>query len=403
MNPVEPLRSATFRHLAAGYTVNELGNWIADVALAILVYDRTHSPLATAALFLALRFAPAVVGPVLTARLEVMPGRRVLPLIYLAEAALFAGIALGANHVWLPVIIVLAALDGLLAIPAAALLRGATRAALSGGDLVRRGNALLNIGFTVGGAVGPALAGALIAADGPALAHALDAATFLAIAVLVATAPGLELAPPSDGGSAVARLRSALAESARRPALRRLLLGLAATLLFGAAVIPIEVVFAKRTLHAGDSGYGLLLGAWGVGMIAGSLGFALAGRVGLGRIVAASCGLIALGYAGLAASPTLAVACACSAVGGAGNGLYSAGIVTAIQEAASAGAQNAAMAVLSSVNQLMPAAGYLLGGVVTALAGPRAAYGLAAVGVGIAVSITTLRRITPRAAAMENA
>src|SRR4051794_21266128 len=32
-----PLRVAAFRRLLAGYVVNELGNWLGDVALAVLV------------------------------------------------------------------------------------------------------------------------------------------------------------------------------------------------------------------------------------------------------------------------------------------------------------------------------------------------------------------------------
>jgi NAD(P)-dependent dehydrogenase (short-subunit alcohol dehydrogenase family) len=47
------LRDPVFRRLAAAYSVNELGNWLGDVALAVVVYDRTGSALATAALFLA--------------------------------------------------------------------------------------------------------------------------------------------------------------------------------------------------------------------------------------------------------------------------------------------------------------------------------------------------------------
>ena len=56
----DPLRDPVFRRLATAYSVNELGNWLGDVALAVVVYDRTRSALATAALFLAARFVPAL-------------------------------------------------------------------------------------------------------------------------------------------------------------------------------------------------------------------------------------------------------------------------------------------------------------------------------------------------------
>jgi hypothetical protein len=76
--------------VAAGYTINELGNWLGEIALAVLVFDRTHSALATAALFLCARFVPALFAPMLTVRLERLKGTRILPALQLAEMSGFA-------------------------------------------------------------------------------------------------------------------------------------------------------------------------------------------------------------------------------------------------------------------------------------------------------------------------
>src|SRR3954453_12053264 len=65
-----PLRVSGFKVLAGGYSINELGNWLGDIALAVLVFDRTGSPLATALLFIGTRFAPAVLAPAVVARVE---------------------------------------------------------------------------------------------------------------------------------------------------------------------------------------------------------------------------------------------------------------------------------------------------------------------------------------------
>ena len=51
--------------------------------------------------------------------------------------------------------------------------------------------------------------------------------------------------------------------------------------MFFALVIPIEVVFAKETLGAGDAGYGALLASWGAGMVVGGAAFALLRRIPL--------------------------------------------------------------------------------------------------------------------------
>jgi MFS family permease len=386
------LRVRAFRHLAAAYTVNEFGNWIGDVALAILVFDRTGSPLATATLFLALRFAPALLAPLLTTRVEVFRPRTILPVLYLGEAIVFGAIALVARSFSLPAVLALAALDGMLAIAARALIRGVTATVLTPLSLLRQGNAIINLGVTAGAAIGPAIAGVLVASAGAGAALALDAATFAIVAVIIAAAPGLKLESDLHAGM-LGRLRAGWQAAWTRPSARRLLLGTGAALLFGAAVIPIEVVFAKRTLHSGDYGYGLLIAAWGVGMVVGGSAFAAASRIRLSFAISSGIAFIAAGYAGLAGSPDLALACAFSAVGGVGNGLWWIAVVTALQQSIPTSAQSAVMALLESINQVMPALGYILGGVVTAIGSPRLAYGMAAAGVVLVLVVQTARPV----------
>lgn len=392
MEAFTALRVRPFRHLAAAYSVNELGNWIGDVALAILVFDRTGSPLATAVLFVALRFLPAVLAPLLTTRVEVLPPRAVLPALYIGEGIVFGAIALLARRFSLPAILVLAALDGMFAIAARALLRGVTATVLDPPKLLRQGNAVINLGVTLGAAVGPAAAGALVATAGAGAALALDAVSFALVALILAAAPGLRLETERHIGM-LGRLRAGLLAAWTRPSARRLLLGTAGALLFGAAVIPIEVVFAKRTLGSGDYGYGLLIAAWGVGMLVGGSAFAAASRVRLALVVSSGIGFIAAGYAGLAGSPNLPVACAFSAIGGLGNGLWWIAMVTSLQQEIPMKSQSAVMALLESINQVMPGLGYILGGVVTALSSPRLAYALAAAGVVLVLAAQTVRPV----------
>src|SRR5919106_367843 len=98
MAALRPFALPGFPSLGTAYFVNELGNWLGEIALAILVFDQTGDPLATAGLFLAMQFAPALLGPPLTARLEPAPARVSLPLLYAAEAAAFGALALLASE-----------------------------------------------------------------------------------------------------------------------------------------------------------------------------------------------------------------------------------------------------------------------------------------------------------------
>src|SRR3712207_4640261 len=94
---LRPLRLPGFPNLALAYFVNELGNWLGEIALAILVFDATGSPIATAALFGAMHFAPAFISPPLVARIDRMRARVILPTVYAVEAAVFGLLALVAD------------------------------------------------------------------------------------------------------------------------------------------------------------------------------------------------------------------------------------------------------------------------------------------------------------------
>lgn len=381
-----PLHLPAFRRIVAGFTINEFGNWIGDVALAILVFNRTGSALATAALFLVLRFLPALLGPLLTTRAEAIPAHVVLPAIFVTEAVIFVALAWTASHFSLALVLVLGAIDGVLAIAAGALMRGATAAMLMSDGTLRRGNAIINIGFSAGGALGPALAGVMIATLGVGSALLVDAASFALVAAILAFTQGLRLhrGPSSDWRD---RFRAGAGAAWRQRAIRRLIVAEALALLFFNTIVPIEVVFAKHTLGAGDSGYGALLAAWGAGMVLGSIGFTRLKNVRLIVLLLLSTALVGLGYGGLAVSRTLAIACAFSAIGGLGNGAQWVAFVTLIQESIPETAQSTVMSLVSAVADTMLAVGFLLGGAIATIWSPRIAYATSAAGVLLVLSM----------------
>ncbi len=375
-----PLRIPSFPRLAAANLVNELGNWLGEIALAILVFDQTGSPIATAALFVGIHFVPALVAPPLVARLEHLPARASLALLYGAEAAVFGVLAVLAADFLLAAVLALAALDGVLASAGRALTRAAAAGVLKPPGLLREGNAILNIGFTAGAAAGPAAAGLVVAGAGVQVALLADAISFCAVAALLASARGLPRAEPEVDG-VVDRLRNGFRYVRRSPLLRLLLGAQALAFVFFAVVIPIEVVFAKETLDAGDAGYGALLASWGAGMLAGSLAFAGLRRATLPALLFFSTFAIGAAYLGIAASPTLSAACAASALGGVGNGVQWVALVTAVQAVTASSYQARVVAMLEAIASAMPGLGFVIGGLITAALDPRAAYATAGAGV----------------------
>jgi MFS family permease len=384
----DPLRRPLFRRLATTYAVNELGDWMGIIALSLLVFDRTDSALATAGLFLGTRFLPALLAPILVARAERPPPRFALPVIYCGEAAAFGALALLADHFSLAAVIVVATIDGALALVGRALTRAVVAAQLEPTGELRAGNALLNLAFTGGAALGPALAGLVVAGLGVQTALLLDAVSFYVIAWILLTAGPMPRAEP-EAGRMRDRVRAGIAYIREKAMLRRLLIAQGAAFIFFAAVIPVEVVYAKETLDAGDSGYGLMLASWGGGMVIGSLVFAVVRRASLAVLLFFSTLAVGAGYLGLAVAPTLVLACAASVLGGTGNGVQWVSTISAVQEMTVAGMQARVMSVLESIGAAMPGIGFILGGVVATVASPRTAFFIAGLGVFAIVALVT--------------
>jgi MFS family permease len=388
--PLAPLRVPGFKVLLGSYSINELGNWMGDIALAVLVWNQTGNTLATALLFVGTRIVPALFSSPLVARVEALRPRRALPLLYGADAVVFAVLALlAAHHFSLVLVVGLGAVDGTLALAARALTRSTSAALLAPHALLRRGNALFNLGFTAAGALGPAVAGIVVAHAGVTAALWADTASFALVALLLLLSRSLPAGPRAEGGWRQ-RMREAIDYVRGRRLLLGLLVAQAFAALFFYAVVPIEVAYAKQTLHAGDSGYGWLLAAWGAGMIVGGFLFAATQSARIQLVLAGGTLAIGAAYLGLAVAPTLGVACAVSVVGGIGNGVQWISVVHAVQELTSTDMQARVLGLLESIGTALPVIGFVCGGVIAELASPRTAYLVAGAGVLVVFVIAFL-------------
>jgi MFS family permease len=345
------------------------------------------------ALFLGSKFLPALISPAFVAKIESTPPRFSLPTIYLAEAGAFALLAILAHHFSLLPVVVLAAIDGTLALAGRSLTRAVVVALLEPAGELRSGNAVLNLGFTAGSALGPALAGVIVGGLGAwsgfgiQTALLLDAVSFLTIAVILFAGP-LPLTD-SDEGRWKDRFRAGLAYVGARLPLRRLLFAQGVAFIFFTAPLPIEVIYVKSTLGSGDSGYGALLASWGVGMVLGGVVFARLRKANLPLLLFGSVLVIGASYLGLAAAPTLLVACAISVIGGAGNGVEWVAVVSAIQEMTRSEMQARVMSVLESVGAAMPGVGFLVGGLIAAGHNARTTFLVSGLGVLVVLAFAT--------------
>jgi predicted MFS family arabinose efflux permease len=380
---LEPLAIRPFGRLLGSYTLNELGDSVGLVALAVLVFDRTEAVAPTAAFFLAAKFLPALIAPALTAHLDRFALRRALPAIYVLEAAAFAGLAYLASgdRFLLAPVLALGLVDGMLAITGRGITRGAVAAVLQPQGLLSAGNALMNLGFAVSAVFGAALGGLLIAEIGVSAALLVDAGSFLVIAAVLGATSNLPSAHVEGHQRWLDRFRDGLAYARRSTHVRVLLIGQSLALICFTLVVPIEVIYAKETLGTTSAGFGILLAAWGAGILLGSLLFLwLKNRSSFGLLLISSAA-VGLAYLGMANAQTLLLACLMSVIGGAGNGVQWVAAMTALQESTPPEYQARVSGLMESIGAAMPGVGFLIGGVIVELGSPRTAYTVAGVGV----------------------
>ncbi len=376
------------RRITVAYTINELGNSLGAVAIALAVFDHTHSAIATAALFLSIYFVPALLATLVVAWLESFARRGIQAALYLAQAATTGGLAALVIHPALAPILVLAAIDGLAALASRALLRAVVSQQADDDQARRRANGRLNVAWAATSALGPAIAGALTGVLGASLVLVIDVASFIATTLLMldVPTPGTDAVP----GRTLAQLRTVHRYVARTPTLAWLLGTQAVALVFFAAAVPVEVVLVKATLHSTDAGYGAMLAAWGAGMFAGSGIFARASERPLGALVALSTLAVAVSYIGMGSSNAIWVACAFSFVGGTGNGVQWIALITSVQERTTWELQGRIMGVLESMAAFCLGIGFAVGGAVAALFDPRVTF-LMAGAVALAATLAFAR------------
>lgn len=268
--PAAVLVVGEFRALWSAELLSVMGDQLARVALAVLVYDRTGAGAAAAAVY-ALTFLPALLGGVLLGwTADRFRRRTVMILCDTVRAAGVAAMAIPA--VPLPLVSALLVSVVVVGAPHSAA-QGALMPEILAGDAYDHGLAVRQITTQSGQLAGFAVGGVVVAALGSEPALLVDAASFLAAAVIVRV--GLaDRPPPSRAAGPPARTRicadviGGLAAIARDPR-RRVLVGLAWTV--GWFVVPegLAAPYAAE-LHEGSAAVGLLMAADPLGSALGA-------------------------------------------------------------------------------------------------------------------------------------
>ena len=295
-----------FAVLFSAHTVSMLGTMMAAVALTVLVFERTGSPLLSALTF-TVNFLPYLIGGALLSGLtDRWPARRTMVACDLTGAALY-GVMLVPG---LPVAAILT-LD--FAVGAAAPVFGGARSALlsellGGGQRYVLGRATFRIVSQGAQVIGFAIAGVLLAAVGARPALAIDAASFAVSAVVVRlglpAGRAVAAATSSLLRDSLAGVRTVLADAR----IRRLML--LEWLVPTCALAPESLAAAYvASIHAPRSAVGIYLAAIPVTMVLGDLiGGRFLGATGQRRLIVPGALLTCLPLFGFAFRPSLPAA-----------------------------------------------------------------------------------------------
>jgi MFS family permease len=389
-----------FRLLFFATLASSVGTWLAFVALVIDVWDRTGDSNWISALLIA-EFLPIIVIGIAAGRLIDRVSRRwILVISDALRAGVFFALPFATDVLQ---IVMLAFAAGI----ATSLFRPAVYAGLPNlvtDDDLPHANGLLqtadNFTWTVGALVG----GALVAATSTDVAYVVNAVSFVVSAVLILRIrERFEEAErePSRGGWG--DLGDGLALAARSRALLTVLVAWSVVMLANAGVNVSEVVLAKEVFNGGDFGYGLLVAATGLGLVAGSLvgGHWIAQR-GLTVPYAASIGLMALGIGAAAVAPNVWVASLVVIAAGAGNGVAVIANALLVQRGAPDRLRGRAFAVVMSTGYGVLGLGMIAAGPLTNAIGARGVWGISAglTAVGAVLGFMLVRSVTaPRPAA----
>lgn len=277
-----PFRLRNYRLFVSLQFLGSTGVWMQRLAQDWLVLQLTGSP-AAVGIAVALQFLPMlVVGPLSGILVDLFPKRRILLVCQSIAAALAMTLAVlnanGSITVW--------------AVYACCVVLGMTSAVegparqvfvseVVGDDALRPAIGLNSAIHQLGGMVGPALAGVVIAKAGVAAAFAANSVICLAVIGLVAgiRTSQLHVSPTPMGGRG--QVLAGFRYVQKRPALLLVILLSSLMGVFGMNGPVVLAAFADTIWRSGAEGFGLFNTFSAVGALAGAL---LAGRLGsLGR------------------------------------------------------------------------------------------------------------------------
>jgi MFS family permease len=301
-----PLRSPTFRNLLIADIVSDIGTFMQSVGAAWLMVSLNAGPMyvaltqtASALPFFVLALPAGAIGDILDRRKIILYTETWM----VAVAVLLAGLTIAGLMSPMLLLILTFALSA-----GDAFETPTWRAVLP--ELVPKedlqaASALNGIEFNFARAVGPALAGALIAFAGVGSAFVVNTVSFAGVILVVARwkRPVTKRATPPE--TVTGATRAAIRYIRYSPGIHRVLVRAGAAIFFASGLLALLPSVAHR-ISDSPVGYGILLGGFGCGAVLGALVMQRA-RARWSTDLVASAGIAIFGLTTIAAGALRAV------------------------------------------------------------------------------------------------
>ena len=316
-------KNSDFLTVLAGQGISSVGDAVTFTAMPLLVLALTGSGLVMGIVGVLETIPHLFVGMFAGALADRNDRRRMMLLADLGRAILTACIPLSVV-VGLPTVWVIVAVAPPMAVLSTIFLAAYTAAtpALVGRAMIAQATSVFEAVYSTGFIIGPIIAGFLSASVGPATTIGIDAISFLvsATALSMVRRP---LVPPADRPSThiLLDIREGIAFVARHETLRPLIVFWTADSIVAAPLVPVFTFLITRDRGMPAASLGLILAAFGVGTVVGSLATARLARGRAGWLMLGGNLVWALMLLGAAFAPTLETILPFALVAGAADSL----------------------------------------------------------------------------------
>jgi MFS family permease len=315
------LRYPNYRLYFMGQGISLIGSWMQSVAMGWLVYRITRSAFLLGVVGFASQIPSFFLGPLAGVLVDRWNRHRMLIVIqtlFMVQAFILAFLVLSKTvTVWQ--LIGLSAVVGL--VNAFDMPTRQSFVIQMVGSKKDLGNAIALNSMMFNGArlIGPSIAGLVIAVAGEGICFLINAVSFLAVIASLFAMKNIPRQPAIKKSHVLRDLRNGISYAFGFVPIRSILFLIALVSLMGMSYTVLMPVFAKEILHGGPHTLGFLMGATGVGALAGA--FFLASRksaAGLERIIPVAAGIFGIGLTALSRSLSFPLSLALMAVIGFG-------------------------------------------------------------------------------------